>query len=75
MSYIRNVILDTNNPTGDAFGRLRVSEPTTLFDSKQIFDAQPLLWDDQETSGSGTTGAPSGHSTATASTPWRHKAS
>jgi hypothetical protein len=38
----------------DAFGRLRVSEPTTLFDSKQIFDSQPLYWDDQETAGSGT---------------------
>lgn len=65
MSYIRNVIIDTNNATGDAFGRLRVSEPTTLFDSKQIFDSQPLLWDDQETSGSGTG---SSHSTNTAST-------
>lgn len=38
----------------DAFGRLRVSDPVTLFDSKQIFDNQPLLWDDQEVSGSGT---------------------
>ena len=65
MSYIRNVILDTNNATGDAFGRLRVSEPTTLFDSKQIFDNQPLFWDDQETSGSGTG---SSHSANTAST-------
>lgn len=39
----------------DAFGRQRVSEPTTLFDSKQVFDNQPLVWDDQEVSGSGTT--------------------
>lgn len=39
----------------DAFGRLRVSNPVTLFDSKQIFDNQPLFWDDQEVSGSGTT--------------------
>lgn len=38
----------------DAFGRLRVSDPTTIFDSKQIFDSEPLFWDDQETSGSGT---------------------
>jgi hypothetical protein len=38
----------------DAFARLRVSEPFTVFDSKQIFDNQPLLWDDQETSGGGT---------------------
>ncbi len=39
----------------DAFGRLRVSNPETIFDSKQIFDNQPLFWDDQEESGSGTT--------------------
>jgi hypothetical protein len=39
----------------DAFSRLRVSNPFTLFDSKQIFDNQPLFWDDQEVSGSGTT--------------------
>lgn len=50
----RMVDLDTNNANGDAFGRLRVSETQTLFDSKQIFDNQPLFWDDQEVSGSGT---------------------
>lgn len=49
----------------DAFGRLRASEPVTLFDSKQLFDNQPLFWDDSQVSGSGTT---STHSTATAST-------
>jgi hypothetical protein len=38
----------------DAFGRHRVSEPTTLFDSKQLFDNLPLFYDDQEVSGSGT---------------------
>lgn len=43
----------TKNPT-DAFGRLRVGNPVTLFDSKQIFDALALLWDDQEVSGAGT---------------------
>lgn len=48
----------------DAFGRIRVSEPTTLFDSKQIHNNQPLFWDDQEISGSGTT---STHSRARAS--------
>ena len=42
-------------PASDAFGRLRTSEPYTIFDSKQIFDNQPLFWDDQEESGSGTT--------------------
>lgn len=38
----------------DAFGRLRVSTPSTIFDSKQLNDNQPLFWDDQEVSGSGT---------------------
>jgi hypothetical protein len=42
------------SPSEDAFGRLRVSEPLTVFNSKQIFDNQPLFWDDQEVSGSGT---------------------
>ena len=37
----------------DAFGRLRISQPATLFDSKQIGDKQPLIWDDQLISGSG----------------------
>ena len=49
----------------DAFGRFRVSNPETLFDSKQIYDNQPLFWDDAEVSGSGTT---STHSTAEART-------
>lgn len=49
----------------DSFSRVRVSNPETLFDSKQIFDNQPLFWDDAETSGSGTT---SSHSANTAST-------
>lgn len=49
----------------DAFSRLRVSQPYTLFDSKQIHDNQPLFWDDSETSGSGTT---STHSANRAST-------
>lgn len=49
----------------DAFGRMRMSGPFTLFDSKQLNDNQPLLWDDQEESGSGTT---TSHSSDTAST-------
>lgn len=39
---------------GDAFGRLRVSPPHTLFDGKQIHDNLPLFWDDAEVSGGGT---------------------
>jgi hypothetical protein len=39
----------------DAFARLRVSNPQTVFDSKQVSDTQVLFWDDQQLSGSGTT--------------------
>jgi hypothetical protein len=49
----------------DAFGRWRTSEPFTLFDSKQIHDNQPLFWDDQETSGSGTSSSHSVNEAAT----------
>lgn len=38
----------------DAFGRQRVSNPQTIFDSKQIFDNLPLFWDDVQVSGGGT---------------------
>lgn len=47
----------------DAFARLRVSEPFTLFDSKQLHDKQPLFWD-EITAGSAT----SVHSSTNAST-------
>jgi hypothetical protein len=49
----------------DTLGRLRVSQPKLLFDSKQLFDNQPLLWDDQQVSGTATT---STFSSLTAST-------
>ena len=39
----------------DSFARLRVSTPTTLFESKQIVSEQDLLWDHAEVSGAGTT--------------------
>jgi len=38
----------------DSFGRQRVSNPEMIFNSKQIFDNQPLYWNDVEFSGSGT---------------------
>jgi len=38
----------------DYSGTLRTSTQSTLFDSKQTFDANPLYFDDQEVSGSGT---------------------
>ena len=37
---------ETNFAAVDAFGRGRVSEPTTLFDSQLQYNAQPLLWYD-----------------------------
>lgn len=37
----------------DAFGRFRTSQPFTLFDSKLLFDKQPLLWAEKITNGSG----------------------
>lgn len=49
---------------GDAFGRLRVSDPITLFDGKCVIDEQPHLFDDAEVSGSGTS---TSHSADTAS--------
>lgn len=39
----------------DAFARQRMSTPETIFDSKQIVDAQPLFFDDKQTGGAGTT--------------------
>lgn len=48
----------------DTFGRFRTSQPVTLFDSKQLYDDLPLLYDDQEVSGGGTS---STHSSARAS--------
>lgn len=54
MSYF-NTIRAADSPSIDAFGRWRTSEPLTVFDSKLILDNQPLLWDDSEVSGSGTT--------------------
>jgi hypothetical protein len=42
------------NSNLDAFGRLRVSNPHTIFDSKMTVDGQPMFWDDQQTSGAGT---------------------
>lgn len=37
----------------DAFGRVRVAQPFTIFDSKLTNDASPLFWDDVTVSGAG----------------------
>ena len=44
-----------DTPFVDAFGRLRTSHPTTIFDSKMTVDNGAIFWDDQQTSGAGTT--------------------
>lgn len=43
------------SPARDAFQRVRVSEPATLFDSKTLSDNLPQAYDDQQVSGAGTT--------------------
>ncbi len=40
-----------DSPSVDAFGRLRVSELSTFFDSKQILGNLPLIWDEAATGG------------------------
>lgn len=45
-----------NGPSVDAFGRFRVSSPTTIFESKLLGgDDAPLLWDEALESGGGIT--------------------
>lgn len=62
----RSDITIANSPAVDAFGRLRVSAPTTLFDSKLLAgDDAPLFWDEQLESGGGITA-----STPTAAKPY-----
>lgn len=48
MSYIFNkeVDLDKQSTLLDSFGRIKISEPITLFDSKLLYDKQPLIWDE-----------------------------
>ena len=52
---ITSSIDSPNQPARDAFQRVRMSSPVTVFDSKTLSDNLPLIYDDQQTSGSGTT--------------------
>jgi hypothetical protein len=55
VTYLQQKFISADDsPSIDAFSRWRTSEPYTIFDSKQLHDAAPLFFDDQETSGSGT---------------------
>ena len=53
MSFFTTIQIG-DGPNIDAFDRLRVSEPSTIFDCKMIADNQPLLFDDQQTAGTAT---------------------
>lgn len=55
LSLVMNNQGTLSEPPGarDAFDRLRISEPYTLFDSKHLLDAAPHIWDDGTTSGTG----------------------
>lgn len=53
MTYFpRTQIEIANSPSADAFGRMRVSNTVTLFDSKQLYDSQELFWSTKIISGS-----------------------
>lgn len=50
MSYIERVqISGADSPTIDAFARMRVSNPRTIFDSKQLDGKQSIYWDESLT--------------------------
>ena len=53
-------VIRGDSPENDAFGRLRVSNPTTLFDSQLQYNDQPLFW---STLTSGTSIAETSHIT------------
>lgn len=49
----------SDGPSVDAFGRWRVSEPQTIFDSKLLYgDNESLLWDEELISGTMATSGP-----------------
>ena len=56
MARINNIapLITKDNWAYDAFGKLRISQPETIFDSKLTNDNAPLFWDDQEVSGGST---------------------
>jgi hypothetical protein len=54
VSYFKTVKIDSDNPVGDAFGRLRTSSPTSIFDAQLTYDLQPLLFE-ALTTGTGAT--------------------
>ena len=57
MSYFGNKIQIADGPNLDAFSRLRVAEPNSLFESQQEYGLSSLIWD-QATSGAGSSVTP-----------------
>ena len=55
MAYLNPIEIQFPFSSLHAFARQRISEPATIFDSKLVGDNRPLLYDDAEVSGSGTT--------------------
>lgn len=47
----RHISADVHSGGADAFARLRVSNPFLLFESKPLFDKQPLQWDEAASGG------------------------
>jgi len=46
MTYFNEIKLNPNSASNDAFGRLRVSEVSTIFDSKLILDKNSNFWNE-----------------------------
>jgi hypothetical protein len=55
VSIFNSTKINTNAASGDAFGRLRVSSPTSLFDAQLTYDLQPLLFEQVTANGGGGT--------------------
>jgi hypothetical protein len=53
MAYLRDIVT-YNDSALDAFGRLSVAEPTTIFDAQFTYDLQPLLYEPIVSSGTVT---------------------
>jgi len=64
MSIFKKTQLDSNNAVGDAFGRIRVSSPSTLFDVQSQYDGSPLFIERQLTGGGTGTHLPNESSTS-----------
>lgn len=50
MSYFEDVSI-ADGPINDAFGRIRVSNPTTIFESSFLYDLQPLIYEPRTATG------------------------